>query len=70
LLDALIVEASRLGKHCLIGAIDAENEASIALHARAAFERVAHFREIGRKHDRRLDVIFMQRFLDTPDGRR
>lgn len=70
LLDALIVEAGRLGKHCLIGAIDAENEASIALHARAGFERVAHFREIGRKHDRWLDVIFMQRFLDTPDAQR
>jgi L-amino acid N-acyltransferase YncA len=69
LLDALMVEAGRLGKHCLIGAIDAENETSIALHARAGFERVAHFREVGRKHDRWLDVVFMQRFVDTPDPR-
>jgi L-amino acid N-acyltransferase YncA len=70
LLDALIAEAVKLGKHCLIGAIDAENQASIALHARAGFERVAHFREVAWKNGRWLDAIFMQRFLDTPDGRR
>lgn len=70
LLQGLIAEASRIGKHCLVAAIDADNDASIALHVRAGFERVAHFREVGRKFNRWLDAVFMQRFLDPPGAPR
>jgi L-amino acid N-acyltransferase len=55
-----------LGKHVIIGGIDATNDASIRFHKRLGFERVAHFREVGRKFGRWLDLVFMQRFLDPP----
>src|SRR5262249_59200820 len=39
-------------------------------HERLGFERVAHFREVGHKFGRWLDLVFMQRFLDAPGSSR
>ena len=63
LLAALIPRAQALGKHVLVAGIDADNAVSLKLHQRLGFERVAHFRQVGRKFDRWLDLIFMQRLL-------
>jgi L-amino acid N-acyltransferase YncA len=63
LLEALIPKATALGKHVLIAGIDADNAVSLKLHQRLGFERVAHFRQVGRKFDRWLDLVFMQRLL-------
>lgn len=63
LLRDLVERARALGYHTLIGGCDSAQAASIALHERHGFERVAHFREVGRKFDRWLDVIFLQRML-------
>jgi L-amino acid N-acyltransferase len=52
-----------MGKHVMIGGIDAANSASIRLHEKLGFQQVAHFREVGRKFGRWLDLIFMQRTL-------
>jgi phosphinothricin acetyltransferase len=49
----------------MIGAIDASNEASLKFHGRLGFYEVAHFREVGFKFRRWLDLIFMQRMLDA-----
>ena len=65
LLDAIVSRASALGKHVLIAGIDADNARSIKLHERAGFTPVAHFREVGRKFDRWLDLVFMQRLLEN-----
>jgi len=70
LLEALFPAALALGKHVMIGGIDAANHASIRFHARLGFERVACFREVGHKFGRWLDLIFMQRFLDPPGAPR
>ena len=70
LVEALFPAALALGKHVMIGAIDAANDASIRFHARLGFERVACFREVGHKFGRWLDLIFMQRFLDPPGSSR
>jgi L-amino acid N-acyltransferase len=70
LVEALFPQALALGKHVMIGGIDAANDASIRFHARLGFERVACFREVGHKFGRWLDLIFMQRFLDPPGSRR
>jgi L-amino acid N-acyltransferase YncA len=70
LVEALFPAALALGKHVMIGGIDAANEDSIRFHARLGFERVACFREVGHKFGRWLDLIFMQRFLDPPGSRR
>ena len=55
-----------MGKHVMIGGIDAANEASLRMHDALGFERVAHFREVGHKFNRWLDLVFVQRFVDEP----
>jgi phosphinothricin acetyltransferase len=70
LVEALIPRARELGKHVMIGGIDATNLDSILFHQRLGFERVAHFREVGRKFGRWLDLVFMQRWLDAPGATR
>jgi len=70
LVEALIPRARDLGKHVMIGSIDATNLDSLLFHQRLGFERVAHFREVGRKFGRWLDLVFMQRWLDTPGAQR
>ena len=61
---ALFPLAAAMGKHLMIGAIDADNEVSLRLHARLGFVRVGHMREVGRKFGRWLDLVLMQRYLD------
>ncbi|HUC18546.1 MAG TPA: GNAT family N-acetyltransferase [Acetobacteraceae bacterium] len=63
LVAALIPRAAVLGKHMMVGAIDAENEGSIRMHERLGFTRAGVLREVGWKLDRWLDVLFMQRVL-------
>jgi phosphinothricin acetyltransferase len=70
LVESLFSLALGLGKHVMIGGIDAANDASIRFHERLGFERVAHFREVGHKFGRWLDLVFMQRFLDPPGSGR
>lgn len=60
---ALIEAARQLGKRSLIGGVDASNEASLRLHESLGFEQVAHFKQVGYKFDRWLDLIFVQRIL-------
>jgi L-amino acid N-acyltransferase len=67
LMTPLIARAAALGKHVMIGGVDAQNEASLRFHERLGFERVAHFREVGFKFGRWLDLVFLQRFL-SPTG--
>lgn len=59
----LIDQAAQLGKHVMIGGVDAQNVASIRFHERLGFERVAYFREVGFKFGRWLDLVFLQRSL-------
>jgi len=63
LLGPLVAAARDGGFHALVAGIDATNEASLRLHARLGFEKVAHFREVGRKFDRWLDLVFFERML-------
>src|SRR5262249_48894105 len=70
LVEALFPRALALGKHVMIGGIDAANDASIRLHERLGFERVAHFLEVGHKFGRWFDLVFVHLFLDAPDSSR
>ncbi|WP_425147924.1 N-acetyltransferase family protein [Deinococcus sp.] len=64
LLVAVIGHARAAGLHVLVGGLDADNAASLGLHASLGFERVAHFRQVGRKFGRWLDLVFMELRLD------
>jgi phosphinothricin acetyltransferase len=47
--------------HMAMGVIALPNEASVALHESLGFAKVAHFREVGRKFGRWIDVGYWQR---------
>lgn len=64
LLEALIPRARALGKHVIVAAITAENDASIGLHAKLGFVETARMREVGQKFGRWLDLVFMELRLD------
>jgi L-amino acid N-acyltransferase YncA len=66
LLVDLIERARALGHRTIIGGASAEQEASIRLQESLGFQKVGHFREIGRKFDRWLDVAFYQLMLERP----
>lgn len=67
LLQELIRRARTLGVHAIIAAIEAEQPASLALHARFQFEPVGHLRQVGFKFGRWLDLIYLELLLN-PDS--
>ena len=60
LMPPLIDAAKKLNMHTIIASIDATNEASLKLHKSFGFEEVAHFKEVGYKFERWLDLKFLQ----------
>lgn len=59
----LETRARALHYHALVGGCCSESTAVIALLEAMGYGRVAHFREVGRKFDRWLDVVFLERIL-------
>ena len=64
LFPPLIEAARRIGKHAMIGGIDATNLGSIALHAQFGFVEVGRLPQVGFKFGRYLDLVFLQKLLD------
>ncbi|MEO5591894.1 MAG: N-acetyltransferase family protein [Chitinophagaceae bacterium] len=60
LMPPVIEAAKQLGMHTIIAGIDAGNKASIQLHQYFGFEEVAHFKQVGWKFERWLDLKFLQ----------
>lgn len=63
LLTALIERARGQGLHALIGGIDADNSLSIGLHQAFGFQETGRLPQIGRKFDRWLTLVFLQKIL-------
>ena len=63
LLAPLIDAARQRGLHAIIAAIDATNDVSIRLHEKFGFKTVGHFKEVGFKFGRWLDVVYMELVL-------
>jgi L-amino acid N-acyltransferase len=63
LLAAVIEQARVQGLHMLIGGIDSQNGLSIALHKKMGFEETGRLPEVGRKFDRWLTLVFLQKRL-------
>ena len=65
-MQALIAAVRENGLHTMVGAIDASNSGSIALHERLGFRLVGTLPQVGFKFGRWLDLAFYQLVLDTP----
>ncbi|MBN8787646.1 MAG: N-acetyltransferase [Terrimonas sp.] len=63
LMQPLIDASRKLGMHTIVSGIDADNEVSLKMHRRFGFEEVAHFKQVGWKFDKWLDLKFMQLML-------
>ncbi len=66
LLTAILARAEANGVHVLLGALCSENEASLVLHQSAGFVEVGRMPQIGRKFDRWLDLVWVQRTIIRP----
>ena len=60
LYEALLGELAQRDVHCVIGGVALPNPASVALHERLGFTKVAHFKEVGWKLGRRVDVAYWE----------
>ena len=56
----LFAKLAKNGIHAIISGIALPNEASVALHEKFGMEKVAHFKEVGRKFDNWVDVGYWQ----------
>jgi len=64
-LYARLIESLRQARiHCAIGGIALPNPASVALHEKLGFVKVAQFREVGFKHEQWIDTGYWQLLLD------
>ncbi|MBN3857845.1 MULTISPECIES: GNAT family N-acetyltransferase [unclassified Paraburkholderia] len=66
IMEAIANAARENGVHALMGAIDATNAGSIALHERLGYRHVGTLPEVGFKFGRWLDLAFYQLLLETP----
>jgi len=68
LLGALVKRAEEMNIHAMIAGISADNEISVNLHRSFGFEEVAHFKEVGYKFDRWLDLKFLELLVANTPG--
>jgi phosphinothricin acetyltransferase len=62
---ALLNAIQKDGFHTAIAGIALSTAESVALHERLGFEKVAHFKQVGLKLDRWVDVGYWQRILNA-----
>ncbi len=65
LMQHAIAKAQEQGYHAMIAAISGENTAAQNFHTRHGFAQVGHLPQVGRKAGRWLDLILMQKMLDS-----
>lgn len=59
----LLPRLQAAGARAVIGGLSLPNDASVALHEAFGFEKVAHFRQVGHKFGRWIDVGYWERLL-------
>ena len=60
---ALLEELRGRNVHAVVGGIALPNVASTTLHEKLGFNKIAHFREVGRKFNRWVDVGYWELLL-------
>ena len=59
----LIARLKQDDYHGIIGGVALPNDASVALHEKLGFVKVAHFKEVGWKFDKWIDVAYWELIL-------
>lgn len=67
LMMALIDRARGCGKHVMVGAVEAGNAPSLALHRSLGFREAGVMRQVGQKFGRWLDLAWVELVLDGRD---
>jgi phosphinothricin acetyltransferase len=62
-IEKLDTVARENGISVLIGIITAENQQSVSLFEKCGYEKCAHFRQVGEKFNRLLDVVGYQKIV-------
>jgi L-amino acid N-acyltransferase YncA len=70
LLRDLIARARALGHRTIVALIDADQAASVAMHAKHGFVQSGHLKAVGYKFERWLDVVYWQLVLAPPAGQK
>lgn len=60
----LLSELRTRGVHTAMGGIALPNDASVKLHEKLGFEKVAHFREVGSKFGEWIDVGYWEKIFE------
>lgn len=58
-----LIDAIKPHFHVAMAVISLPNDASVKFHEKFGFQKAAHFKEVGRKFDRWIDVGFWQKML-------
>jgi L-amino acid N-acyltransferase YncA len=61
---ALIKQLIKMDFHAIIGGVSMPNDASIALHEKFGFKKVAHFKEVGFKFGNWVDVAYWELIIN------
>ncbi len=69
LYESLISRLREMNIHSVIGGITQPNPASVKLHERLGFEKVAHFKQVGWKFGAWIDVGYWELILSNTPGR-
>lgn len=69
LLRAMLKQLSARALHTVIAGIALPNDASIALHEKLGFNKVAQFQAVGFKQQHWVDVAYWQLMLESPEKR-
>ena len=60
LYTTLFEQLKKMNMHAIMGGVSLPNEASVALHEKFGFKKVAHFKEVGFKFGKWVDVGYWQ----------
>ncbi len=66
LYSQLLQELKSQNLHSVLAGISLPNPASIALHEKLGFDKVAHFKEVGFKFEQWIDVGYWELVLNQP----
>lgn len=63
LMAAVEAHATTAGAHVMVAAVTAENAAGRAFHAKLGYIQVGEMQQVGRKFDRWMNLVLMQKIL-------